>query len=190
MKDTSGNLPPWRDCDIDWDKAFAEYIAENRTLPFLMLKNARIYSSADVLIQKNINGRWESTTWTEYADKFTAVAKSLIDMGIKKGDMCSVFSGNCSEWAISDMGILATRAVSVPIYATNSREEAEYIINDAGVKVLFAGNQEQYDKALQIIAKNKHLEYIVAMQDNIKIKGKQSVSLNQMIEKREISFKR
>ena len=183
MKDKIGNLPPWRDCDIDWDKAFAKYIRENRTLAYMMLKNAKFYKDAELLKQKNIQGQWESITWNEYADRFTAVAKSLIDMGIKKGDMCSVFSGNCSEWAICDMGILATRAVSVPIYATNSKEEAEYIINDAGVKVVFVGNQEQYDRALKIIPKNKYLKYIVAMHDNIIIKGKQSLYLKDMIEK-------
>jgi len=180
---TKKNLPPWRDCDVEWDSAFKNYINENKTLAYMMLKNAKIYKDADLLLQKNIHGQWESVTWTGYADRFTAIAKCLIDMGIKKGDMCSVFSGNCAEWAISDMGILAARGVSVPIYATNSREEAEYIINDAGVKVLFAGNQEQYDKALQIIAKNKYLKYIIAMHDDITIKGKQSIYLNQMIEK-------
>ena len=177
------DLPPWRDCDIDWESAFKKYIEENKTLAYMMYKNSKIYKDAFVFSQKNIHGQWESITWEEYADRFTAIAKCLIDMGIKKGDMCSVFAGNCAEWAISDMGILATRAVSVPIYATNSKEEAEYIINDAGVKVVFTGNQEQYDKALKIITKNKNLKYIVAMQDNIIIKGKQSLYLNEMIRK-------
>lgn len=183
MKEMTKNLPPWRDCDIDWESAFAKHIAENKTLAYMMFKNSKIYKESNVLTQKNIHGQWESVTWTEYADRFTAITKFLIDMGIKKGDMCSVFSGNCSEWAICDMGILAARAVSVPIYATNSKEEAEYIINDAQVKVVFAGNQEQYDKAVKIIGKNKYLKYIIAMQDNIVIKGKQSIHLNTMIEK-------
>jgi len=183
MNDRIANLPPWRDCDTNWDAAFKKYIRENRTLAYMMLKNSKIYRDKIIFTQKNIRGEWESITWTDYAERFTGIAKCLIDMGIKKGDMCSVFSGNCAEWAIADMGILATRAVSVPIYATNSREEAEYIINDAGVKVLFTGNQEQYDKALKIIAKNKYLKYIVAMQDNIKISGKQSLYLKEMIMK-------
>ena len=183
MEEMTKSLPPWRDCDTNWEQAFDRYIGENKTLAYLMFKNSKIYKDNNVLTQKNIHGEWESVTWTEYADRFSAVAKFLIDMGIKKGDMCSVFSGNCSEWAICDMGILATRAVSVPIYATNSKEEAEYIINDAHVKIVFAGNQDQYDKAAKIIGKNKYLKFIIAMQDNIVIKGKQSIHLNKMIEK-------
>lgn len=73
--------------------------------------------------------------------------------------------------------------MSVPIYATNSREEAEYIINNAEVKVVFAGDQEQYDKALQIIGNNSFLKHIVAMQDDIKISGDKSIHLSRLIEK-------
>lgn len=182
MYEQTKNLAPWRDCDVDWDRAFAKFLQENKTVAYMILKNAGVYKDNVVLTQKNIQGQWESLTWNEFADRITAVSKSLIKMGIKKGDMCSVFSRNSSEWAVCDMGILAVRAVSVPIYATNSREEAEYIINDAGVRVVFVGDQEQYDKAVRIIAKNKNLEYIVAMQDNINIRGKHSVHLNTLIE--------
>ncbi len=183
MHKLTKDLPVWRDSDINWDAEFEKYLAENKTLAYMMLKNAKVYQDAAVLTQKNVKGEWESLTWNEFADRFTAVAKSLIDMGIDKGDMCSVFARNCSEWAISDMGILATRAVSVPIYATNSKEEAEYIINDAEVKVVFVGDQEQYDRAAQIIADNQYLKYIIAMQDNINISGDKSIHLNQLIEK-------
>jgi len=143
MHKATAHLPVWKDPDIDWDKAFEEFLAENKTLAYMMLKNAKVYKDAGILTQKNIMGEWETLSWNEFADRFTAVAKVLIDMGIGAGDMCSVFARNCSEWAISDMGILATRAVSVPIYATNSKEEAEYIINDAEVKVVFVGDQDQ-----------------------------------------------
>lgn len=183
MSNRTANLPPWRDCDKNWEADFNKYLEENKTLAYLILKNAKIYKDATVLTQKNIHGEWENISWKDFGERIVAVAKSLIDMGIQPGDMCSVFSRNCAEWAVSDMGILATRAVSVPIYATNSREEAEYIINNAEVKVLFTGDQEQYNKALEIIKDNKFLKYIVAMQDNIKISGDRSVYLSKLIEK-------
>lgn len=183
MHEPTKNLPIWHDSDKDWDREFAEYLAENKTLAYMMLKNAKAFKDADILTQKNIKGEWETISWTEFADRFSALAKALIDWGIDSGDMCSIFARNCSEWAISDMGILATRAVSVPIYATNSKEEAEYIINDAEVKIVFCGAQEQYDRALQIITDNKYLKLIVAMQDDIVISGDKSVYLTQLIEK-------
>ncbi|MGE5403884.1 MAG: AMP-dependent synthetase/ligase [Candidatus Saccharibacteria bacterium] len=183
MYDQTKHLPVWRDCDKDWDKEWEKYLAENRGLAYMMLQKAKLFKDAAVLTQKNVHGEWESVTWIEFADRITAIAKVLIDMGIQPGEMCSVFSKNCSEWAICDLGILATRAVSVPIYATNSKEEAEYIINDAEVKVVFVGDQDQYNRAAQILNDNKYLKYIVAMQDNIKISGDNSFSLKQLIEK-------
>ena len=60
--------------------------------------------------------------------------------------------------AIFDLAILAKRSVSVPIYATNSKEEAEHIINDAGIKVLFVGDQDQYDRAKKIITNSEYLK--------------------------------
>lgn len=183
MHKATQNLPVWRDSDRDWETEFEKYVSENRTLAYMMLKNARIYKDEIILSQKNYKGEWESLTWAEYADRFTALAKALIDIGIDVGDKCSIFSRNCSEWAISDMGILAARAVSVPIYATNSKEEAEYIVNDAEVKVVFVGDQEQYDRIAQIIPDNQYLKLIVAMKDNINIAGDKSVYLTQLIEK-------
>ncbi len=177
------NMPVWRDSDKDWDVEFKQYLADNKTLAYMMLKNAKTFKDKKILTQKNLNGEWESLTWTEFGDQITALAKSLIDLGIEAGDMCSIFSVNCSEWAVSDLGILATRAVSVPIYATNSKEEAEYIINDAEVKVVFVGNQDQYNKARQIMTDNKYLKFIVAMQNNIEISGDQSDYLSQLIAK-------
>lgn len=181
MYNTTKNLPPWRDCDKNWETGFAEYMAENRTLANMMLKNVLIYKEKTALTQKNNQGQWETISWVEFAARIKAVSKFLIANGLKEGDMCSIFSGNCAEWAIADMGILAARTVSVPIYATNSREEAEYIINDAEVKVVFAGNQEQYDKALMIISESRFLKYIVAMDDSIKISGDSSFYLGKII---------
>ncbi|NLV21301.1 MAG: long-chain fatty acid--CoA ligase [Syntrophomonadaceae bacterium] len=183
MHKLTQNLPIWRDCDVDWEKGFEEFLAENKTLAYMMLKNVKIFKDKVILTQKNVKGEWESLTWTEFGERITALAKALIDMGIQPGDMCSVFARNCSEWAVSDLGILATRAVSVPIYATNSKEEAEYIINDAEVKVVFVGDQEQYDRAGKIIGDNQYLQFIVAMQDNIKISGDKSTYLSKLIEK-------
>lgn len=182
MHQLTKKWPVWRDSDHAWDVEFEQYLAENKTLAYMMLKNAKTFQDAVALTQKNVNGEWESLTWTEFADRITALAKSLIDMGINAGEMCSIFSRNCSEWAVSDLGILATRAVSVPIYATNSKDEAEYIINDAQVKAVFVGDQDQYNKALRIIDDNKYLEFIVAMQDNIVISGDKSVYLSKLID--------
>jgi long-chain acyl-CoA synthetase len=79
----------------------------------------------------------------------------------------AIFAENMPEWMIADLAIMSIRAVSVPIYATNSKKEAEYIINDAEISVVFVGGQEEYDKAVQILETNIYLKLIVAFDKSI-----------------------
>jgi long-chain acyl-CoA synthetase len=167
----------------DWNKEFEAYLQENKTLAYMMLKKSEEFKDFVALSQKNKNNQWESITWYEFGSKIKAIAKALIDLKLQPGEMCAIFSQNRAEWAIADLGILATRAVSVPIYATNSKEEAEYIIDDAEVKIIFTGDQAQYDKAKAIIADNKHLKLIVAFDRDTKISGNDSIYFDELIDK-------
>ncbi len=176
-------LKPLYESRRDWQNDFDNYLKENRTLAYMMLKKSDEFKGKTALMQKNKNNEWETISWDEFGEKIRAVAKALIDLKLEPGEMCAIFSQNRAEWAISDLGILATRAVSVPIYATNSKEEAEYIINDAEVKILFTGDQAQYDKAKAIIPGNSSLKLIVAFDRETKITGDDSVYLDDLIEK-------
>jgi len=169
--------------DKDWDNELEKYLKENKTLAYMMLKKSEEFAGYPALVQKNRDNEWEKISWDTFGEKIKAIARALIDEGIQPGDMCSIFSQNRAEWAISDLGILATRAVCVPIYATNSIEEAEYIINDAGVKVIFTGNQEQYDKAKSIMRENSFLKMIVAFDRDTVISGGNSLYFDDLVKK-------
>jgi len=176
-------MKPLLESKRDWEKEFEQYLQENKTLAYMMLQRAEKFKGNFALTQKNKNNEWESITWEEFGRKIKAIAKVLISMDLKPGEMCAIFSQNRAEWAISDLGILATRAVSVPVYATNSKDETEYIVNDAEVKIIFTGDQEQYDKAAEIIKSNSHLKQIIAFDKETKIDPSHSLYLDDLIEK-------
>jgi len=176
-------LPPLYESKRDWKKDFENFLKEHRTLAYMMLKNVEKFKDHDALIQKNREGKWETVSWNVFGEKIRAVAKALLDMNLQPGEMCGIFSQNRAEWAIADLGILSTRAVSVPIYATNSKEEAEYIINDAEIKILFTGDTEQYSKAKAIIKDNKYLKLIVAFDKETQIDSSDSIYFDDLITK-------
>ncbi|HNX93391.1 MAG TPA: long-chain fatty acid--CoA ligase, partial [Syntrophomonas sp.] len=60
-------------------------------------------------------------------------------------------ANNRVEWAVADYAAFTVRAASVPVYATTSAAELKYIVNHAEIRILFAGNQDQYDKALTLL---------------------------------------
>ncbi len=166
----------------DWDSELANFLEENKTLAMLMLKNAEKFGERTAL-RYQVNGSWKSMTWRKFGEDVKAVAKALLEMDIlKPGDMGAIFSQNRPEWAIADLGILAVRGVSVPVYATNSKEETEYIINDAEVSIIFTGDQEQYDRAKEIIGNNKYLKKIVVFDRETKIEGGESIHLDDLLE--------
>jgi len=168
--------------DEDWNRDFYEYLKENKTLAYMMLDRCEKYADRDALTQR-VKGEWVSITWKEFGEQIRALGKAILEMNIlQPGEMGGIFSQNCVEWAIADLGILSTRAVCVPIYATNSAEEAEYIINDAEIKILFVGDQDQYEKAKKIIPNNQYLTKIVAFNRDIKIRDNDSVYFNDFLD--------
>jgi len=165
---------------VDWDKEFAAYLDENKTLAYMMLKKAEEFADFDALKHK-VKGQWVTIKWKDFGEQVRAVAKALLEMDLQPGEMAGIFSANRAEWAIADLGILAIRSVSVPIYATNSAEEAAHIVNDAGIKILFVGEQEQYDRAKQVMADSACLEKIVAFDRDIVISGDDSMYFDELL---------
>lgn len=110
----------------------------------MITEKVKEYGSRPALRFKE-KGRWDALTYSEFGEKINGLACALVKAGIMKGDRVGIYSANRYEWAITDFACSLTGAVSVPIYATNTKEQARFIIEDAGIDLIFAGNQFQYD---------------------------------------------
>ncbi len=155
---------------INHENQFRKYLSDEKHIALMMLKRVQKYGTKTALKDKPY-GSWVSVSWESFGRQVKMVAKALIEMGTKEKDMIGIFSQNKADWTIADIGILSTRAVSVPIYATNSAEETEYIINDAEIRILFVNDQGQYDKALTILETSECLKTIIVFDKNVNIKS-------------------
>ncbi len=108
------------------------------------------------------SGHWQEITYGDLGEKIRQVSSALIALGIQAGDMVGIFSQNRPEWTIADFGILGAGAVSVPIYATNTAAQAEYIASDADLKAVFVGDDDQLAKVQSFAAQHPQLKTIVA----------------------------
>ena len=116
--------------------------------------------------------QWANISWKKFAEMTRKTSAALMHLGVKREDNVAIYSQNMPEWTISDLGIMCSNAVSVPIYATNTSEQAGYIINEAEVRILFVGEEEQYLKALEIYSQdNSTLEKIIVFDRSVKIKS-------------------
>lgn len=112
-------------------------------------------------------GAWTSLSWTDFKHDVERCAASLAMSGIEPGDKIAVFTQNCPEILITHFASFYNRAVPVPIYATSSRDEAEYIINDSGASVLMAGDQRQYEIGRELQRKCPTLKHLVALDTRV-----------------------
>jgi len=126
---------------------------------------------------------WQELTYRAFGGKIDALARSLIAYGVNEGDMVGIFSENRPEWAITDFATLSVRAVSVPIYATNTAQQAEYIVSDARLGIVFVGDQNQYDKIKSFSGAHEHLRYIVAFDSTVKLRDDDSLYFSDLLKR-------
>lgn len=59
--------------------------------------------------------------------------------------------------------------VTIPFYATSSEQQIQFMINDARVRILFVGEQEQYDKARRVFSHCPSMERIIIFDGQVRI---------------------
>ncbi|MGX2957154.1 AMP-dependent synthetase/ligase [Ursidibacter arcticus] len=114
--------------------------------------------------------QWQSLSWSAFHSQINQLSYALLDKGIGIQEKIGIFAHNMPRWTITDIGAMQIRAIAVPIYATNTAKQVEYIVNDADIKILFVGDQEQYDQVLEIANNCSQLTHIVAMKSCIELR--------------------
>jgi long-subunit acyl-CoA synthetase (AMP-forming) len=77
-----------------------------------------------------------SCTWAEYADRVRALAGGLASLGVRKGDTVALMLVNRPEFHFADAAAMHLGAVAFSIYNTYTREQIEYLVGDAGNRVV------------------------------------------------------
>jgi long-chain acyl-CoA synthetase len=122
------------------------------------------FNKPDVLAGKE-DGVWRTYSANEYVSITDAIGYGLLNLGINRGDKIAIVSANRPEWSLADMGINKIGAVNVPVYPNITTADYEYILNDAGVKILFVGSEEIFEKVHMLIDKVETLETIYAFDE-------------------------
>ncbi len=130
------------------------------TLPRRVREHARSTPDRVTLREKNL-GVWEEVTCAGYWDSAVLVGHALLALGTGVGDRVAVHSENRREWLYADIGTVAIRAVTVGLYPTNPAAEVLHVLRDSGAAVLIAEDQEQVDKALEVVDDLPDLRHIV-----------------------------
>ena len=97
------------------------------------------------------------------------MGKALISLGIQPVDKIGIFSQNMYQHIVADFANFTAKAVSIPMYATSTSEQIEYMVNDAEISTIFVGEKYQYDTALKVLKDSKYLKHIIVFDNSIDI---------------------
>lgn len=119
------------------------------TLPKLFLKVSAERGDRIAMREKDF-GIWQSYSWSDYRERAMEIAYGLLSLGLQRGDVVSIQSEDCREWLWADVGTLLAGGVVNGIYPTYQSRQVEHTLSDSSCRYLFAEDEEQLDKFLEI----------------------------------------
>ena len=119
----------------------------------------------EVALRDKDLGIWNETTWRDYNQNVSELALGLEAEGFKKGQVMALIGDNKPAWVFFEIAVQANGGMSLGIYRDTLDEEVSYLVKAADVDFAFAEDQEQVDKALEVIDQLPKLEKIVYFED-------------------------
>jgi long-chain acyl-CoA synthetase len=96
---------------------------------------------------------WKTISYAEADAAAREIAAGLVAAGVVPGDRVCLLAQTRVEWGLCDIAILLAGGVTVPIYASNTAEQSEFIIRDCGAKLVIVEDVAQRDKLLPLRAR-------------------------------------
>lgn len=132
----------------------------------LIQSQAERYGERTALMYRDYaQGAWLSVSWNAFADSVCRVSRALIALGVDTQERVAVFSQNKPECLYVDFGAYGVRGVTIPFYATSSVSQVSYMMNDAEIRIVFVGEQQQYDTMISAAPHCHALEHIIIFDD-------------------------
>ena len=130
------------------------------------LFRARVAATPDQVAYRQFDDAcdsWVCFTWTQMAAEVARWQAALAKEGLIPGDRVAVMLKNSVEWVVFDQAALALGLVTVPLYLDDRPENAAYILNHSGAKLLLIEGKLQHKKLAEIAGSASTLQHIVSL---------------------------
>lgn len=149
--------------NVDYD-AVPALPLETDTVPKAFLSSAKRYRQR-VALRKKRYGIWQEYTWDESLAHVKYLALGLMCLGLQRGDKVAIVGENDPEFYWAQLAIHSAGAVSIAVFTDANPQELEYVVSDSDAVFLFAHDQEQCDKALELKAKLPNIQRVIYWDD-------------------------
>ncbi len=135
-------------------------LAQADTYPKLLRLNARGHGG-DIALREKDFGLWRLFTWNDYQTRVRDFALGLVELGLARGDVIGIIGDNRPDWVAAEIASHAIGAMSLGLYRDVLDEEAAYLLAYGEAKLVFAEDEEQVDKLLNLAERVPDLKHIV-----------------------------
>ncbi len=97
-----------------------------------------------VFMHQPFNGQWHTFTWKQFGDQVRRMASALKALGYPPKSKIGIISKNCAHWLMSDLAIMMSGHVSVPLYPNVNAETMSYVLEHSEAKALFVGKLDDW----------------------------------------------
>jgi len=141
---------------------------ENVHFSHFIFAQAKKYGEKTALYHRQEQtDEWNKISWNALVNQVSSISKAFVEIGVVEHQRVAQFSQNKAENLIVDFALFANRAVMIPLYATSSVAQVEFIVNDAEIEVMFVGDQQQYNVANEVLQNSKFLKKIIAFDNKV-----------------------
>jgi acyl-CoA synthetase (AMP-forming)/AMP-acid ligase II len=102
------------------------------TVPAVLERAARRFGDREALVDGDLR-----LTFAQLADAVDEASRAIIASGVQPGDRVAIWAPNMAEWAIAALGVHRSGAAVVPLNTRFKGEEAAYILQASGARMLF-----------------------------------------------------
>lgn len=138
---------------------------------------AKAHKHKTALKYQDKDGSWQDMPWEVLGERVMMAAQAMAEIGVEPGDNVGIYSQNMEKYLITDFAAYSNKAVMVPMYATSSPEQVSYIVGDASIKLLFVGEQFQYNNAYKVQQDSKVLERLIVFDRKVVLQPGDRTSL-------------
>ncbi len=139
---------------------YAGRVAQADTYPKMLRLNASEHGGEIALREKSF-GLWRVFTWNDYQNRVRDFTLGMVELGIRRGDVIGIIGDNRPDWVAAEIAAHAIGGLSLGMYRESLPEEVLYLLTYGETRIVFAEDEEQVDKLLELGDRAPHLKHIV-----------------------------
>lgn len=125
-------------------------VTDADTLPKLLLQHYQRWGDKKIAMRVKDLGIWQNYTWKDSYENVKWISLGLISLGFERGDKVCIIGDNDPQWYWAEYAAQAAGGIAAGIFVDCVPEEVKYQVQHSDAKFVFARDQEQVDKVLEI----------------------------------------